>query len=169
MDILDTSLPKLSKLVEQRLALVRRLAESLESSRLALVQNDAEAIARGAAHQAELCRQWSHLEDELRRRTSRSLALPQNTLSEKMTGSDSALEHSARLQAEWEALGTRIRYLTRVHCSLLRHLQRSFAIVNRVVDSCAPTYRPDPRVLENNLGRGIPAPIESALQNSAGE
>ena len=50
MDNLETSLPELSKLIEQRLALLRSLAESLEFSSLALVQNDAEAIARGAGH-----------------------------------------------------------------------------------------------------------------------
>src|ERR1039458_9221121 len=71
MDDIGTSLPELSKLIEQRLALLRSLAESLEGSTLALVRNDAEAIARGAAHQAELCRQWSRLEDELRREAGR--------------------------------------------------------------------------------------------------
>ena len=76
MDNIDTSLPALSKLIEQRLALVRNLAESLESSTTALARNDAEAIARGAAHQAELCRQWSRLEDELRREAGRRSAPP---------------------------------------------------------------------------------------------
>ena len=74
MDDVDTSLPQLSKLIERRLALVRCLAESLESSTPALVRNDAEAIARGAAHQAELCRQWGRLEDELRREAGRRSA-----------------------------------------------------------------------------------------------
>jgi hypothetical protein len=74
MNNIETSLPELSKLIEQRLALLRSLAESLEFSSLALVQNDAEAIARGAAHQAELCRQWSVLEDELRREAGRRSA-----------------------------------------------------------------------------------------------
>jgi hypothetical protein len=77
MDDIGTSLPELSKLIEQRLALLRSLAESLEGSTLALVRNDAEAIARGAAHQAELCRQWSRLEDELRREAGRRSAPPQ--------------------------------------------------------------------------------------------
>ena len=36
MDDIDTSLPELSKLIEQRLALLHSLAESLESSSLAL-------------------------------------------------------------------------------------------------------------------------------------
>ena len=76
MDDIDTSLPELSKLIEQRLALLRSLAESLEFSSLALARNDAEAIARGAAHQAELCRQWSRLEDELRRDAGRGSAPP---------------------------------------------------------------------------------------------
>src|SRR5260221_9985914 len=67
MDNLETSLPELSKLIDERLALLRSLADSLETSSLALVQNDSEAIARGAAHQAELCRQWNRLEEELRR------------------------------------------------------------------------------------------------------
>jgi hypothetical protein len=140
MDDIDTSLSQLSKLIERRLALVRCLAESLESSTLALVRNDAEAIARGAAHQAELCRQWGRLEDELRREAGRRWAPPPAGAS----GNFPETEPSARLQAEWEALGTRIRYLTRVHWSLLRHLERSLAVLNRVVDSCALTYTPDP-------------------------
>lgn len=143
MDNIDTSLPELSKLIEQRLVLLRSLAESLESSSLALARNDAEAIARGAAHQAELCRQWSCLEDELRRNVGRRPASPPATAS----GHASETEHSARLQAEWETLGARIRYLTRVHWSLLRHLERSLAVLNHIADSCAPTYTPDPGLL----------------------
>jgi hypothetical protein len=143
MDDIDTSLPELSKLIEQRLALLRSLAESLEFSSLALARNDAEAIARGAAHQAELCRQWSRLEDELRRDAGRGSAPP----SAGASGDSPEAEHSARLQAEWDTLGARIRYLTRVHWSLLRHLQRSLAVLNRVVDSCASTYTPDPGLL----------------------
>jgi hypothetical protein len=152
MNHIDTSLPELSQLIEQRLVLLRTLAESLESSSLALVENDAEAIARGAAHQAELCRQWSHLEDELRREAGRQSALPSASVSSNFPET----AHSARLQAEWQALGARIRYLTRVHWSLLRHLQRSLAVLNRVVDSCAPTYTPDPSLLrtEVRLGSG---------------
>ncbi|HKM86289.1 MAG TPA: hypothetical protein VJW96_08785 [Terriglobales bacterium] len=139
MDLIDTSLPELSKLLEQRLALLRILADSLEASSLAMAQNDAEAIAHGAAHQAELCLQWSRLEDQLRREASRHSA------------PSAGASGTARLQAEWEALGTRIRYLTRVHWSLLRHLQRSLAVMNRVVDSCALTYTPGPGSLRTEL------------------
>jgi hypothetical protein len=147
MDSVNNSLPELSQLIEQRLALVRSLAESLESSSLALAQNDAEAIARGAAHQAELCRQWASLEDKLRREAGRRSALPPS----RAFGKSPENENSARLQAEWEALSARILYLTRVHRSLLRHLVRSLAVMNRVVDSCAPTYTPDPRLLRTEL------------------
>jgi hypothetical protein len=140
MDDIDTSLPKLSQLIEQRLVLLRSLAESLESSTLALARNDAEAIARGAAHQAELCRQWSGLEDDLCREAGRRLP----SSSAGASGHAPETEHSARLEAEWETLGSRIRYLTRVHWSLLRHLERSLAVLSRVVDSCASTYTPDP-------------------------
>jgi hypothetical protein len=143
MNDIDTSLPQLSQRIEQRLALLRSLAESLESSTGALAQNDAEAIARGAAHQAELCRQWSCLEEELRDEAQRRAA----PAAMGTPGDFPHAETSARLQAEWEALGARIRYLTRVHWSLLRHLQRSLAVLNRVVDSCAPTYTPDPSLL----------------------
>src|SRR5258708_7880057 len=52
MDNLKTSLPELSELIDERLALLRSLADSLETSSLALVQNDSEAIARGAAYPA---------------------------------------------------------------------------------------------------------------------
>ncbi len=154
MDNIDTSLPELSKLIEQRLALLRRLAESLEFSSLALVKNDAEAIARGAAHQAELCRQWSALEEALRHEVGRhssppSAGAPAQTNSLQPNFPET--EQSARLQAEWETLAARIRYLTRVHWSLLRHLERSLAVLNRVVDSCAPTYTPDPGLLRTEV------------------
>jgi hypothetical protein len=147
MNEFDTSLPELSQLIERRLAVVRCLAESLESSTLSLAHNDAEAIARGAAHQAELCRQWNRLESQLRQdpagRWATALPAP--------SGLSAETAHSARLQAEWEALQVRIRYVTRVHWSLLRHLQRSLAVLNRVVDSCAPTYTPVP----NRLGTDV--------------
>jgi len=148
---IDTSLSEFSKLIEQRLALVRSLAESLESSSLALVRNDAEAIARGAAHQAELCRQWSCLEDELRRRARRRSAPTAAGATGKSPDDSRETGHSAHLQTEWQALGVRIRYLTRVHWSLLRHLERSLAVMNRVVDSCAPTYAPSPNLLRTSL------------------
>jgi len=148
MDAIDTSLlPELSKLIEQRLALLRNLAESLESGSLALARNDAEAIARGAAHQAELCRQWSLLEDKLRREAGRRSTPPLAGAS----GGSTEADRSARLQDEWETLGARIRYLTRVHWSLLRHMQRSLAVLNRVVDSCALTYTPDPGLLATEV------------------
>ena len=159
MDNIETLLPELSKLIEQRLALLRSLAESLEFSSLALVQNDAEAIARGAAHQAELCRQWSVLEEELRREAGRRSASPSpsagasgsSAQTNSLQASSATTGQSARLQAEWETLAVRIRYLTRVHWSLLRHLERSLAVLNRVVDSCAPTYTPDPGLLRTEV------------------
>ena len=134
MKNIDRSLPALSLLIEQRLELMRSLAASLETSSLALVRNDSDAIARGAAHQAQLCRQWSHLESELRCQVKEPAARPSDP------GDASPAADSLRLQAEWEALVKRIRYLTRVHWSLLRHLERSLVALRRVVDSCAPTY-----------------------------
>ncbi len=122
-----------------RLLLLRDLAQSLEVSQFALARNDAEMIARGAAHQAELCRQWSLLEDQLCRQSEqRSLRSTEPTVHHQ----PEALP-SAQLEQEFTALTVRIRYLTRVHCSLLRHLQRSLAILARVVESCEPTYTPD--------------------------
>ena len=165
MNNLDTALPdlaKLAKLIEQRVALVGTLADSLESSTHALARNDAEAIARGAAHQAELCRQWSCLEDQLRREAPRRSRQPSAASSSPATSSSATsatlpeAERLAQLEAEWDTLGARIRYLTRVHWSLLRHLQRSLAVLNRGVDSCAPTYTPDPGLLHTaaHLGSG---------------
>jgi|SRR5271165_902409 len=136
---MDTPLPQLSELIERRIALLSRLAESLEKSQLALVSNDAEAIARGAAHQAELCRQWSVLEEQLRNQAgARSAQRPE------AAGHSAAAQHSAQLELQWTALGTRIRYLTRVHWSLLRHMQRSLGVLARVIESCAPTYNSQP-------------------------
>ncbi|MBZ5657310.1 MAG: flagellar protein FlgN [Acidobacteriia bacterium] len=147
---IDTYLPELSALIEQRLELLRSLAESLEVSQVALVGNDAEAIARGAAHQAELCRQWGLLEEQLRKAKR-----PSNPSSETGHGGSLDREYSAHLQAEWDELGTRIRYLTRVHWSLLRHMQRSLAVLSRVVESCAPTYAaPGPGLSRPEAGAG---------------
>jgi len=146
---MHTSLPDLSQQIEQRLALVRTLAKSLESSTQALAHNDAEAIARGAAHQAELCRQWSHLEDRLHREATRRSPLTGTSTGTSVQPTE--IRASARLQSEWDTLAIRIRYLTRVHGSLLRYLQRSLAVINRVVDSCAPTYTPDPGLLRADI------------------
>jgi hypothetical protein len=126
-------------LIATRLVLLRDLAQSLEVSQFALARNDAEMIARGAARQAELCRQWSLLEDQLRREYEQRPLRPTKTAANQ---SPQALS-SAQLEHEFAALSDRIRHLTRVHCSLLRHLQRSLAIVAHVAESCAPTYSPD--------------------------
>jgi hypothetical protein len=143
----DNSLPELSALLHQRLALVGALATSLEASRSALIRNDAEAIARGAAHQAELCYLWSRLEFQLRGEAGRRLspARPAHGTGPYDT------ERSTQLEAEWQALCSRIRYLTRVHWSLLRHMQRSLGILQRLVDSCAPTYTPAPGFVEPGM------------------
>jgi len=134
---MDSHLPQLASLIETRLLLVRNLADSLDVSRSALLANDAEAIARGAAHQAELCRQWSRLEDQIRLERVRS---PQPSPAD--TDSPAARQHLRRLEDEWAELSGRIRHLTRVHVSLLRHLNRSLSVLARIAESCEPTYSP---------------------------
>lgn len=142
--------PELGQLIEKRTALLRCLADSLDSSTPALVSNDVEAIARGASHQAELCRQWSQLEAELRQQTA-ALQLAERASPRPAAPNSPETNRSARLQAEFDNLSTRIRYLTRVHWSLLRHLNRSLAILHRVVDSCAPTYTPQSGMLDPEI------------------
>ena len=165
MNDLDNPLPELAKLLEQRLAVVGTLAESLEASRLALGRNDAEAIARGAAHQAELCGQWSRLEEQLRAQSARHRIQPVGAASSASTEA----ARSAQLQAEWEALTRRIRYLTRVHWSLLRHMQRSLAVWNRVVASCAPTYTPVASAICSWTGETPVPPRSAEARPRAGE
>jgi hypothetical protein len=138
MNEVDNPTPDLAQLLRQRLAIVSALADSLEASRAAFRHNDAEAIARGAAHQAELCHQWSLLEEQLRAQAARRRILPVPPTS----GDPGAGDPSATLDAEWQALAARIRYLTRVHASLLRHMQRSLSILDRLATSLAPTYAP---------------------------
>lgn len=130
---MESALPQLHELTEARLALMRQLASSLEESQSALLRNDAEKIARGAAHQAELCRRWSYLESQLRREREDG-ALSHHASAEYSSGKD--------CQAEWNQLNDRIRHLTRVHSSLLRHLNRSLAVLARVAESCELTYAP---------------------------
>jgi hypothetical protein len=146
---MDSHLPQLAALIETRLLLVRNLADSLEASRSALLSNDAEAIARGAAHQAELCRQWGRLEDQIRQEREQQRRLTGRSAEEPP---DAA--RLTQLEDDWTELSARIRRLTRVHLSLLRHLNRSLAVLARVVESCAPTYTP---------GTGM-LPIDTASQ-----
>jgi len=135
---MDSHLPQLAALIETRLLLVRNLADSLEASRSALLSNDAEAIARGAAHQAELCRQWGRLEEQIRQEREQ-----RSGYGSGQTGNESP-QGMAKLEDEWAELSARIRHLTRVHLSLLRHLNRSLAVLARVAESCAPTYTAGP-------------------------
>jgi len=128
-------------LIATRILLLRDLVQSLEVSQFALARNDAEMIARGAARQAELCRQWSLLEDQLRQTSKRRPSISPALSASPET--PTAPLPSTQLQQEFDALTIRIRHLTRVHCSLLRHLQRSLAILVHVADSCAPTYTAD--------------------------
>ena len=146
---MDALLTAPADLISTRLQLLRDLARSLEVSQLALAGNDVEMIARGAVRQAELCRRWSQLEDQLQhnsepRSVRRAEPIPQHP-SEALP--------SAQIEQEFAALTVRIRHLTRVHCSLLRHLQRSLAILGHLVDCSAPTYTP-----ELNLVRAEPRP-----------
>ena len=136
---MNTVLSRPGDPIAERLLLLRDLAQSLEVSQFALARNDAEMIARGAARQAELCRQWSLLEDQLRREYEQR---PLHSTKPAAYQSPEALS-SAQLEREFAALSVRIRHLTRVHYSLLRHLRRSLAIVAHVVETCAPTYAPD--------------------------
>ncbi len=140
---MEATLPDLGDLIAMRLSLLRNLADSLDVSQFALARNDAETIARGAARQAELCRQWSELEDQLRCESERRPPLP----AEPTAGNSAKALQSQELEQEFTALTIRIRHLARVHWSLLRHLQRSLAVLARVVESCAPTYAPEPVVL----------------------
>jgi hypothetical protein len=145
---MDAHLIPPGDLLSTRLLLLRDLANSLESSQHALAYNDAELITRGAARQAELCRQWSLLEDQLRRK-----AETQAHSQESVPQHSSENSPSAQIELEFAAITARIRHLTRVHCSLLRHLQRSLAILGHLVDARAPTYSP-----ELNLVRDGPRP-----------
>ena len=140
---MDSVVTQPGDLISTRLFLLRDLAASLEVSQLALSENDAEKIARGAAHQAQLCHQWSLLEDQLRRESDRrSLSLLD------AAGRSSQLPcPSTDHNREFEGLTIRIRHLTRVHCSLLRYLQRSLAIVAHMADAHAPTYAPELNLL----------------------
>ena len=134
---MPAELSQLDSPIEERLAVMRRLAESLEENQLSLLRNDTEAIARGAAHQAELCRQWRQLESQLKYR-------PREVHKENEPAGN---RRSAQLQAEWQALSARIRHLTRVHLSLLRYLDRSMTVLRNIMQSCAPTYGPEPNLV----------------------
>lgn len=141
---MPAELPQLESPIEERNSVMHELAACLEKSQLSLVRNDVEAIARGAAHQAELCRRWSTLETRLR---NRSFGQPASASARDANETSTTGTHSAELQAEWEVLRSRIYHLARVHWSLLRHLERRLNVLRHVAESCAPTYTPDPSLL----------------------
>src|SRR5882762_11685699 len=94
-------------LIATRILLLRDLVQSLEVSQFALARNDAEMIARGAARQAELCRQWSLLEDQLRQTSKR-----RPSISPALSASpETPTAPSTQLQQEFDALTIRIRHL----------------------------------------------------------
>ncbi len=137
-------LPQFDSPIEERNSVMRELAACLEKSQNSLVRNDVEAIARGAAHQAELCRQWSRLETQLRHR---GFPQPASGSPQDPNAISGAGSRSAELQAEWELLRARIYHLARVHWSLLRYLERSLNVLRQVAESCAVTYTPDPKLV----------------------
>ncbi len=142
---MDTVPSQPGDLIATRLVLLRDLVQSLEVSQLALARNDVEMIARGAARQAELCRQWGLLEDQLRRESEKRMLRSTGLAAD----SSPQVLPSAQLEREFVALSARIRHLTRVHYSLLRHLQRSLAIVAHLVENCEPTYAPELTLLRS--------------------
>jgi len=87
LDLWTHLFTSLGDLLSTRLHLLRDMACSLELSQIALTGNNAEMIARGAARQAELCRQWSLLEDQLRRQSKLSSGTVASRTSEASSSS----------------------------------------------------------------------------------
>jgi hypothetical protein len=111
---------------EQRLALMRELACSLEQAQAALVRSDVAAMAECNARQEAICDAIRNLEN-----------------------SGPVASASAVARVRWENIGKdlsevegRVRELNRVYGALLRRAGRTLDIFLRVLASSAVTYAP---------------------------
>ncbi len=144
MDDIGTSLPELSKLIEQRLALLRSLAESLEWQ-----HPGAGAKRRGSdcARCGTPGRTLPAMEPTRRPASSRGGpafgAAPGWThpAIRRKPSTRRGCKPSGRRSEPGSVIS---RACTGRCCGTLK---RSLAVLNRVVDSCAATYTPDPGLL----------------------
>lgn len=113
-----------SELLEQRLALLRSLAVSLEQAQKAILQSDLEDLRRQTARQQEICVGLRRLNAP----EGRHPVLPG--------------ERRRILEDELRQVEARVAYLNMAYSVLLRRARRTVGIFCRVLASAALTYTP---------------------------
>jgi hypothetical protein len=143
---MDQELTTSFELLEQRLALMRELARSLEQVQSAVVGSDLRGIEGHSARQQELC--------EALRQLAAETVGPHPAIADESgrpkTGTqlpESAV--SPHVRQRWDTLAQeltqveiRVRQLSRVYGALLRRARRTVEIFNRMLASSANTYAP---------------------------
>jgi hypothetical protein len=146
---MDQELTASFDLLEQRLALMRELARSLEQVQTTLVHSDLRGIECHTARQRELC-EALRLESEVQSEvTATKSSNPTSADSPKRTTWAQIPEGVVSLvvRQRWEILAQdltlvemRVRHLNLTYGALLRRAQRTLQIFMRVLASSANTY-----------------------------
>jgi hypothetical protein len=120
---MENSHPAL-ELLEQRLTLLRRLAQSLEDAQQAIVRGDLTLLEQETSAQQAMCCEWQRL--------------PFST----GTGNRCDSLHPKFLQIEQQTrqVELRLRHLVRVHAALLHGAQACLGVLANLVPRTAGTY-----------------------------
>jgi flagellar biosynthesis/type III secretory pathway chaperone len=147
---MDQELTASFDLLEQRLALMRELARSLEQVQTTLVHSNLRGIECHTARQRELCEALRQLESEVQSEvTATKPSNPISADSPKRTTWAQIPEGlvSPVFRQRWETLAQeltlvemRVRHLNLTYGALLRRAQRTLQIFMRVLASSANTY-----------------------------
>ncbi len=152
--IMDQELPAAFDLLDQRLALMRELARSLEQVQTTLVHTDLRGIECHTARQRELCEALRQLESEVQ--TEAQTEVTGTRPSNLITGESRNRKIWVRppegavspvVRQRWETLAQdltlvemRVHHLNLTYGALLRRAQRTLQIFMRVLASSAITY-----------------------------
>ena len=147
---MDQELTASFDFLEQRLALMRELARSLEQVQTTLVHSDLRGIECHTARQRELCEALRRVEGEVQSQvTSTKLSNTIGADSRERTTWAQIPEGvvSPVVRQRWETLAQeltlvemRVRHLNLTYGALLRRAQRTLQIFMRVLASSANTY-----------------------------
>ena len=151
---MDQGLTASFDLLEQRLALMRELARSLEQVQTTLVHSDLHGIECHTARQRELCEALRQLESEVQTEAQTEVTgtRPSNLTTGESRNRKISVQppegvFSPVVRQRWETLAQeltlvemRVRHLNLTYGALLRRAQRTLQIFMRVLASSANTY-----------------------------
>jgi hypothetical protein len=126
--------PQFLALLEQRLALMRELANSLREAQLALGCADIGTFESRTSEQINLCRQLRDVEQKLQAAHDHCSCLV------PIISDTSSHHRTGVIGEETRKVQDRLRALNRVHAALLRRSAHSLQILSNLLDTAAVAY-----------------------------